>query len=143
MRQKVFDTIKRYAPLFLANILCTAIFGVLMWWSEKNGHDPDQYISGIQLFILILVPIYFAVHGVLSYVLTKKVLLPNFVLFVFLWIFVPLATFDFRLYLLFTVQWLFVPVLGFSISVVMSFFAMIFHKFLFLDPTSDEAKKKR
>jgi len=143
MKQKVFDTIKRYAPLFLANILCTAIFCVLMWWSEKNGQHPDQYITGIQLFILILVPIYFAVHGVLSYVLTKKVLLPNFVLFVFLWIFVPLATFDFRLYLLFTVQWLFVPVLGFSISVVMSFFAMIFHKFLFLDPTSDEAKKKR
>ena len=124
--QNTLNTAKQYLPMMIANIVFALVFCVLMWGSERN----EGYISSTQLLIVLLLPLYFAFHGIMSYILTKRIWIPHLIFFVSTWIFLPLSSFDFRFHLLFTIEWLFWPVISSLISVLPAFLTMVFYKLL-------------
>ena len=98
-------TLKRYIPVLILNAMLFVVWALIMTTADDWG----------ALFCFFLCLLF---HGVLSYLLTKKVIVPALILFFSWWILIPLITLDFRFNLLLSIQWLFEPILGTVISFV-------------------------
>ena len=126
MKKTLISTLKQYVPMAIATVVYLLLFGAFgILLGDSVG--PGEIISEGHVFLIFSFPIYFAVHGVLSYRRTKKVWLPNAFLFLMLWLGIPLVTLDFRFYLLFlSSEWLFLPSLAAIISLIASMITWFF-----------------
>ena len=93
-------TKKHLLKCIITNLITFALC-FLMFYLEKaevESYNTPQYTSPAFLFFLIIMLVYLSVYGCLTYVRTRKIILPNLILFGFVTVFVILLLFYFNVF---------------------------------------------
>ena len=129
MKSKFVNFIKKYWLCFVASTL--PVIGLLI---IKNYFDDvivlrtDMFQwSVFDFYLLYGLPLYSALHGILTRVFTKKIWAPNIILFMTVWL-ILFASAGFPFDLLFTVYALVWPAVMFVISFLFSLLTSVLIK---------------
>lgn len=93
-------TKKHLLKCMITNLITFALC-FLMFYLEKidvESNNTPQYTSPAFLFFLIIMLVYLSVYGCVTYVRTRKIILPNLILFGFVTVFVILLLFYFNVF---------------------------------------------
>lgn len=114
---KTFFNILKYAVLVISDAIC--FFGLMYIAKHVSAAvgEVGLFDSG-DVFMMCAYPVWFVIRGVLTRTLIKQIWIPSVLLFVFLWIGVPLLSGDHRFKLLFSSAWLFGPACSLAITTV-------------------------